>query len=210
MLPRSNLARLVLFSFLCLVVLGMMLFAPDHTDHRAVLDAQQQAQQRRDIHHAEQGVLDRVDDLAGHHGAHAHAIDAEDVAYEKKLVKEVMDAEKKFEKDEADTLGAALDHRHAAGHSNAGAELAFYKGNHVKCPARQWAKAELHAYAEPANLLIAVNRWVLNVTDFLPNHPGGKALMAAVNGEDGADVFTHYHQPSMLSMFSNFCVGTLA
>lgn len=79
----------------------------------------------------------------------------------------------------------------------------------VKCPDKQWSEAELRLFATNSELLILVHNNVLNVTDFLPHHPGGEALKVAMGGNDGADQFTHYHQPSTAGMFSNFCVGTL-
>jgi cytochrome b involved in lipid metabolism len=80
--------------------------------------------------------------------------------------------------------------------------------NKVQCPStRLWTKQELQGHATPSNLLIVVHSFVLNVTDFLPHHPGGTAILRGSNGVDAAELFTQFHQPSTVGMFKNFCVG---
>jgi cytochrome b involved in lipid metabolism len=85
----------------------------------------------------------------------------------------------------------------------------FNMATAVKCPAKKWSTEELKAHATPGQgtLLILIHGMVLNVTDFLPQHPGGHALLAGSGGVDGAELFTHYHQPTTTGLFERFCVG---
>ena len=85
----------------------------------------------------------------------------------------------------------------------------FYKiATPVTCPEKLWTTADLKKHADPEkDLLILVRGMVLNVTEFLPQHPGGQALTAGANGEDAGLQFSHYHQPTTTGLFQKFCVG---
>lgn len=76
------------------------------------------------------------------------------------------------------------------------------------CPvARKWSVEELRQHSDRQHLLIVVHGLVLNVTDFLPHHPGGDAILRASGGVDGDALFAQFHSPSTTNMFRNFCVG---
>ena len=80
----------------------------------------------------------------------------------------------------------------------------------VTCPERVFSAKELAGHAVEADLLIVVHGHVLNVTNFWKSHPGGRAIFDGANGNDAAAPFTHYHQPSTVALFRNFCIGRLA
>ena len=97
-----------------------------------------------------------------------------------------------------------------AGEDGDPAAEVFNMASPVTCPTKRWSKAQLKQHVEPSSdLLILVHGMVLNVTTFLPNHPGGQALMAGAGGEDAGVQFSHYHQPTTTGLFSNMCVGKL-
>lgn len=87
----------------------------------------------------------------------------------------------------------------------------FSVGGPIRCPSNTFTPAEVALHNTAGDLWIAINGNVLNVTKFLPNHPGGNALLEAARqgGEDHAELFCQFHSPSTVMAFSNFCIGTL-
>eukprot|EP00672_Neobodo_designis_P017455 CAMPEP_0174831664 /NCGR_PEP_ID=MMETSP1114-20130205/3226_1 /TAXON_ID=312471 /ORGANISM="Neobodo designis, Strain CCAP 1951/1" /LENGTH=150 /DNA_ID=CAMNT_0016065495 /DNA_START=35 /DNA_END=487 /DNA_ORIENTATION=- len=87
----------------------------------------------------------------------------------------------------------------------------FFEGAEAKvgCKSdREWSELELQHHASQHDALVVIHGFVLNVTSFLPNHPGGVgALMRGVGGVDAEELFTQFHQPGTMTMFGNFCVG---
>lgn len=87
----------------------------------------------------------------------------------------------------------------------------FSVGGPIRCPSNTFTPAEVALHNTAEDLWIAINGNVLNVTKFLPNHPGGNALLEAARqgGEDHAELFCQFHSPSTVMTFSNFCIGKL-
>ena len=150
----------------------------------------------------------------------------EDRVHEKKQRNELdqkLDENKAFDNDDNQRGDADGENNNADSpladpeieHNKALEEFYQWDGKPNPCPSRVWTKAELSSpqyngatdAKSGGSLLISVRGRVLDVTTFLPNHPGGDALKQASNGVDGGDMFMMYHQPSTVQMFDKMCVG---
>eukprot|EP01062_Namystynia_karyoxenos_P079219 TRINITY_DN8314_c0_g3_i2.p1 TRINITY_DN8314_c0_g3~~TRINITY_DN8314_c0_g3_i2.p1 ORF type:complete len:232 (+),score=48.33 TRINITY_DN8314_c0_g3_i2:98-697(+) len=74
--------------------------------------------------------------------------------------------------------------------------------------AAEYSLADLARHATAADLWVSVRGMVLNVTDFLPNHPGGSILLSAA-GVDATEMFEQHHPPFVPGLFGSFCIGRL-
>lgn len=77
------------------------------------------------------------------------------------------------------------------------------------CPSVVWDRAEISRHKSLDDLWIVINGAVLNVTRFVPGHPGGRVIVDGSAEDDAASLFAQYHSPSTLSLLSNFCIGRL-
>ena len=77
------------------------------------------------------------------------------------------------------------------------------------CPNLQFAWNDIKSHNKHDDLWVVVRGMVLNVTDFLPSHPGGPAIMQGAEGTDAESLFTQFHQPTTVALFAKFCIGTV-
>eukprot|EP00939_MAST-03C_sp_MAST-3C-sp1_P003243 g3243.t1 len=57
---------------------------------------------------------------------------------------------------------------------------------------------------------VILNNNVYNVTDFLPDHPGGKNAILLYAGKDGTKEFNMLHKPSILDRYAKqYLIGTV-
>ena len=69
-------------------------------------------------------------------------------------------------------------------------------------------EVETHNTQDDAWLVIDNN--VYDITNFLINHPGGKAILLQLAGTDATDYFHELHRPSILEEYAeNFKIGIL-
>lgn len=88
---------------------------------------------------------------------------------------------------------------------------AFYDEAPFKCPDRRITLDELRQHTKDKDLWILINGFVLDVTTYLPEHPGGRTLTRAAGGVDGAELFTQFHESGTVKRyFARYCIGRLA
>jgi succinate dehydrogenase/fumarate reductase flavoprotein subunit len=87
----------------------------------------------------------------------------------------------------------------------------------VAAPKAQVAKGGTYTLAEVAkhktanDCWVVVNGEVLNVTDFLPDHPGGKMAIMAFAGRDATEEFNMVHEEGVVQKYaSETIIGKLA
>ena len=58
---------------------------------------------------------------------------------------------------------------------------------------------------------VILNNKVYDVTEFLPDHPGGKNAILLYGGKDGTKEFNMLHKPSILERYGKqYLIGTLS
>jgi hypothetical protein len=77
----------------------------------------------------------------------------------------------------------------------------------IACPDAQFLLKEVKAHHTADDLWIVIRGAVLNVTRFVPNHPGGAAILEGTKVNDAATLFAQFHSPSTTSILSGFCIG---
>lgn len=75
------------------------------------------------------------------------------------------------------------------------------------CPQVFYASSDVAAHRSLTDLWLVINGMVLNVTRFVPTHPGGRVILDGAAEDDAAALFAQYHSPSTLSLLNNFCIG---
>ncbi|KAG5481905.1 hypothetical protein LSCM4_06984 [Leishmania orientalis] len=87
----------------------------------------------------------------------------------------------------------------------------FYEAaGHWPCPQLQrYTQEEVSRHTAKDDLWIVVNDSVLNVSAFVPHHPGGDVLLDGAGGQDMATVFAYFHHPSTVRLFADFCIGRM-
>eukprot|EP00756_Hemistasia_phaeocysticola_P039166 Hpha_TRINITY_DN16801_c3_g1::TRINITY_DN16801_c3_g1_i1::g.149536::m.149536 len=73
---------------------------------------------------------------------------------------------------------------------------------------REFTMDDIVKYSREENFLLTMRGIVLNVTNFIPHHPGGPAILGGAK-RDCTEIFEGHHQPFVAGMISNFCVGKL-
>jgi cytochrome b involved in lipid metabolism len=70
--------------------------------------------------------------------------------------------------------------------------------------------AEVAKHNKPDDCWVVVNGQVLNVTDFLPDHPGGKKAILIYAGRDATEEFNMMHKPDVVEKYAAYAIiGTL-
>lgn len=77
----------------------------------------------------------------------------------------------------------------------------------IACPDAQFLLKDIKAHNTAEDLWIVIRGAVLNVTRFVPNHPGGAAILEGAKQDDAATLFAQFHSPSTTSLLSGFCIG---
>jgi hypothetical protein len=80
------------------------------------------------------------------------------------------------------------------------------------CPlgrSKLYTEEEVGRHSTEDDLWINIHGYVLNVTDFLPSHPGGKMLLKGAGGKDAAELFVAYHNTGAVGLFKPFCIGRI-
>lgn len=84
----------------------------------------------------------------------------------------------------------------------------FHQAGNFRCPQPYRFKRETIAQHRTVDdLWIVVDGNVLDVSHFVSQHPGGRALLEGAGGHDMATVFARSHHPSTVSLFASFCIG---
>ena len=58
--------------------------------------------------------------------------------------------------------------------------------------------------------IVVIHKWVLDVTDFVAFHPGGKMLLEGVGKADSGGLFMQHHGPTSAVLMSDFCIGVVS
>ena len=77
----------------------------------------------------------------------------------------------------------------------------------VECPEKWFDVAEIIKHNTEKDLWVLIHGYVLDVTKFLPNHPGGSALLNGAGIGDAEKLFEQFHQPGTVGIFKGFCIG---
>ncbi|CAJ1021862.1 putative Cytochrome b5-like Heme/Steroid binding domain containing protein [Leishmania utingensis] len=90
------------------------------------------------------------------------------------------------------------------------AEKFYETAGRLRCPQPQrYTQEEVAQHKTQDDLWITVDGNVLNVSAFLPQHPGGDVLLDGAGGQDMATVFASLHNPSSVRLLANFCIGRI-
>lgn len=74
----------------------------------------------------------------------------------------------------------------------------------------EYTTEEVAKHNKPDDCWVIVNGQVLNVTDFLPDHPGGKKAILIFAGRDATDEFNMLHKPDVVEKYAPYAIiGTL-
>lgn len=77
--------------------------------------------------------------------------------------------------------------------------------------AGRFTLAEVAKHTRPTDCWVVVNGRVLNVTDFLPRHPGGERALFAFAGKDATRVFNTIHPAGVIEKYApDAVIGELA
>ncbi|AYU77910.1 hypothetical protein, conserved [Leishmania donovani] len=98
----------------------------------------------------------------------------------------------------------------AAGKANKYVEEFYQAAGHLRCPQLQrYTQEEVARHRTKDDLWIVVDSNVLNVSAFVPHHPGGDVILDGVGGQDMATVFAYFHDPSTVRLMLSFCIGRI-
>ncbi|CAG9572369.1 conserved hypothetical protein [Leishmania major strain Friedlin] len=98
----------------------------------------------------------------------------------------------------------------ATGKADTYVEEFYQAAGHLRCPQPQrHTQEEVARHRTKDDLWIVVDGNVLNVSAFVPHHPGGDVLLDGVGGQDMATVFAYFHDPSTVRLLVSFCIGRL-
>ncbi|PCH44582.1 cytochrome b5 [Wolfiporia cocos MD-104 SS10] len=64
---------------------------------------------------------------------------------------------------------------------------------------RTWTPQEVAKHNKPDDCWVIVSGKVYDVTEFLPNHPGGVRLLLNFAGRDATSAFKPFHTPTALT-----------
>ncbi|KAI8090254.1 FAD binding domain-containing protein [Gilbertella persicaria] len=74
----------------------------------------------------------------------------------------------------------------------------------------EYTLADVAKHNKPEDCWVVVNGQVLDVTDFLPDHPGGKKAILIYAGRDATEEFNMMHKPDVVQKYApNAIIGTL-
>jgi cytochrome b involved in lipid metabolism len=74
----------------------------------------------------------------------------------------------------------------------------------------EYTLADVAKHNKPDDCWVVVNGQVLDVTDFLPDHPGGKKAILIYAGRDATEEFNMMHKPDVVQKYApSAIIGTL-
>ncbi|GAA5805470.1 hypothetical protein HPULCUR_010986 [Helicostylum pulchrum] len=74
----------------------------------------------------------------------------------------------------------------------------------------EYTLADVAKHNKPDDCWVVVNGEVLDVTDFLPDHPGGKKAILIYAGRDATEEFNMMHKPDVVAKYAPYAIiGTL-
>lgn len=74
----------------------------------------------------------------------------------------------------------------------------------------EYSLADVGKHNKPDDCWVVVNGEVLDVTDFLPDHPGGKKAILIYAGRDATEEFNMMHKPDVVQKYAPYAIiGTL-
>lgn len=74
----------------------------------------------------------------------------------------------------------------------------------------EYTLADVGKHNKPDDCWVVVNGQVLDVTDFLPDHPGGKKAILIYAGRDATEEFNMMHKPDVVQKYApSAIIGTL-
>jgi cytochrome b involved in lipid metabolism len=74
----------------------------------------------------------------------------------------------------------------------------------------EYTLADVAKHNKPDDCWVVVNGQVLDVTDFLPDHPGGKKAILIYAGRDATEEFNMMHKPDVVQKYAPAAIiGTL-
>jgi len=80
----------------------------------------------------------------------------------------------------------------------------------VSGPTKEYSLDEVAKHKSEDDVWVAINGRVLNVTKFLPEHPGGKVAIMTFAGQDASAEFNMLHDPNVIDKYAPYAViGTL-
>eukprot|EP00049_Salpingoeca_infusionum_P020105 m.363520 g.363520 ORF g.363520 m.363520 type:complete len:85 (-) comp22860_c0_seq1:378-632(-) len=78
-------------------------------------------------------------------------------------------------------------------------------------PLRAISRDEVSQHCSMNDCWVIINSRVYNVTQFLPEHPGGEDVVMDWAGRDGTSAFADIgHSASAREILETYCIGTLA
>ena len=70
---------------------------------------------------------------------------------------------------------------------------------------------DIAKHSTKEDLWVLIRGYVLNVTAFVPHHPGGDYILTGGGKGDVTALFGQFHQPMVVGpMFERFCIGHVA
>jgi len=77
--------------------------------------------------------------------------------------------------------------------------------------AKEYSMEEVEKHKKPDDVWVVVNGQVLDVTEFLPDHPGGKMAIMSFAGRDATEEFNMVHDSDVVEKYApETVIGTLA
>ncbi|KAL7699073.1 Cytochrome b5-like Heme/Steroid binding domain containing protein [Lotmaria passim] len=87
----------------------------------------------------------------------------------------------------------------------------FNIAGNFRCPQpRRYTRDEVARHCTADDLWVVIDGNVLDLSEFINQHPGGLVLLDGAGGQDMATAFARFHHPSSVSLFSSFCIGRIA
>ena len=75
---------------------------------------------------------------------------------------------------------------------------------------RQFTPAEVAKHTKKGDCWVVLNNEVYDVTEFLPDHPGGKNAILLYGGKDATKEFNMLHKPEIIEKYGKqYHIGTL-
>eukprot|EP01060_Flectonema_neradi_P000070 TRINITY_DN10060_c0_g2_i2.p1 TRINITY_DN10060_c0_g2~~TRINITY_DN10060_c0_g2_i2.p1 ORF type:complete len:276 (+),score=67.60 TRINITY_DN10060_c0_g2_i2:118-945(+) len=86
----------------------------------------------------------------------------------------------------------------------------FWSSVEIKCKddSGHFTMGDIQEHSTSDSLYLTIRGFVLDVTKFLPNHPGGEAILEGAKA-DASALFESHHQTFVGGMLGNFCIGKL-